>query len=103
MKKTLLALLCLTALSAAHAECRRFDTGFGNYTVRCDDGNQYRVQKNELLGTTQIQGSNNREGSQWNQTINNNGITTPTMRGTDKDGNSYNCRMNTFTNKWQCN
>jgi hypothetical protein len=98
-----LLILCIAVFStSAFSECRKIPSGFGGYTLQCDDGNQYRVQKNELLGTTRIEGSNPYNNSTWNQEITNNSITPPTMRGTDKNGNQYNCSMNQLTKQWQC-
>lgn len=89
--------------TSAFSECRKsYPDALGGYTVRCDDGNQYRVQKNEILGTTKIEGSNSYNNSTWNQEITNNSITAPTMRGTDKSGSPYNCSMNQLTKQWQC-
>ncbi len=89
--------------TTGHANCRKsMPDALGSYSVQCDDGNQYRVQKNEILGTTKIEGSNPYNNSNWNQEVTNNGITSPTMRGTDKKGNPYNCTMNQLTKQWQC-
>ena len=74
---------------------------FGNESITCDDGNNYEIQRNEILGTTDIQGSNSYTGSTWTQNIQNN-ILGKTMSGTDKDGNSYNCNWNSLFNKWDC-
>jgi hypothetical protein len=84
------------------AACRKVSNGFGGYNVYCDDGNQYNVQKNDLTGTTTMRGHNPNTGSSWNSQYQNNGFTVPTMRGQDSQGNQYNCRMNSFTNQWQC-
>ena len=100
--KFLVASLVLFS-TLSNANCRKSMTdALGGYTVQCDDGTQYRVQKNEILGTTKIDGSNSYNNSNWNQEITNNGITSPTMRGTDKNGNPYNCTMNQYTKQWQC-
>lgn len=89
---------------ASLAECRKSTPDLlGSYSVRCDDGNQYQVQKNELMGTTRMQGYNPNTGSRWSQEYRENGILGPSMSGTDARGNRYNCRMNTLTNQWQCN
>lgn len=102
ISKLFIAFLILFSITG-HANCRKSaPDALGGYTVRCDDGNQYRVQNNEILGTTKIEGSNPYSGSVWNQETTNNSITPPTMRGTDKNGNQYNCTMNQFTKQWQC-
>ena len=86
-----------------HASCREYPSGFGGKVVRCDDGNTYNIQKNELTDTTTIRGSNPYTSSQWSTEIRgNDSLLGPSMRGTDKDRNNFNCRINSFTNKWDC-
>ena len=74
---------------------------FGNEVVQCTDGNRYEIKRNELFGTTEIEGSNSRTGAQWNQKITDD-IFGKKMEGTDKEGNTYSCRYNTLLEKWDC-
>jgi len=98
----LCALIFVVITGAASAACTKFPDGLGGYRVTCSDGNNYSVQRNELLGSTTMRGNNPYTGSTWSSEYQNNGITSPTMRGTDANGSMYNCTFNTFTNKWQC-
>jgi hypothetical protein len=88
--------------TGATAACYSSGTDlFGNSSVRCDDGNNYQINRNSLTGTTTMQGYNSRTGSSWSQR-NTNTMLGKTQSGRDSNGNSYNCRWNSLMNKWSC-
>jgi hypothetical protein len=92
----------LMTSSLASAACYSSGTDiFGNSTVRCDDGNNYKINRNSLTGTTTMQGYNSRTGSTWSQR-NTDTMFGKTQSGTDSNGNSYNCRWNSLMNRWSC-
>lgn len=92
----------LAVSHTASADCREvWGGGFGEKKVQCDDGNQYSIKEN-WKGETEIEGYNPNTGAQWKQRFGED-YRGEYMEGTDQYGRDYECTMNSWSNKWDCN